>query len=253
MALQDSPEEIFAGSRAFWRVPPIANTSTHSRGVNESAIKNQQVRRLSAASCALSRIRAIRFCSTGFSRGSRRSPLGWADVSRSRAKPGLRRWRDLCSNRSERRTNTARDADHQVLFLLNETLLSWTHRSLLKRSVLWRAHHLEHNDRLLETRLPAERLINEWAARHSRMRWRAADHFPNARYLFGEVEWPPWLRSPSRLVCLSLSELLFFESCFIFVSPFNYLRCYAKNCRYCLPLRPCCPCFWLPLCCPERS
>ena len=162
-----------------------------SRGVNESAIKNQQVRRLSAASCALSRIRAIRFCSTGFSRGSRRSPLGWADVSRSRAKPGLRRWRDLCSNRSERRTNTARDADHQVLFLLNETLLSWTHRSLLKRSVLWRAHHLEHNDRLLETRLPAERLINEWAARHSHMRWRAADHFPNARYLFGEVEWPP--------------------------------------------------------------
>ena len=162
-----------------------------SRGVNESAIKNQQVRRLSAASCALSRIRAIRFCSTGFSRGSRRSPLGWADLSRSRAEPGLRRWRDLCSNRSERRTNTARDADHQVLFLLNETLLSWTHRSLLKRSVLWRAHHLEHNDRLLETRLPAERLINEWAARHSRMRWRAADHFPNARYLFGEVEWPP--------------------------------------------------------------
>lgn len=162
-----------------------------SRGVNESAIKNQQVRRLSAASCALSRIRAIRFCSTGFSRGSRRSPLGWADLSRSRAEPGLRRWRDLCSNRSERRTNTARDADHQVLFLLNETLLSWTHRSLLKRSVLWRAHHLEHNDRLLETRLPAERLINEWAARHSHMRWRAADHFPNARYLFGEVEWPP--------------------------------------------------------------
>jgi len=162
-----------------------------SRGVNESAIKNQQVRRLSAPSCALSRIRAIRFCSTGFSRGSRRSPLGWADLSRSRAEPGLRRWRDLCSNRSERRTNTARDADHQVLFLLNETLLSWTHRSLLKRSVLWRAHHLEHNDRLLETRLPAERLINEWAARHARMRWRAADHFPNARYLFGEVEWPP--------------------------------------------------------------